>query len=128
MVNMSSDNLTLVVMIKEKVIFQSNGKWLYPLFDLEDYLKNQSLDLKNATLFDKIVGKAAALLMTRMGAGKIHASVMSKLAMDVFEQFNTPYSYNQAVKRIQCQTETILSTITDPDEAYHILCKRAGRC
>jgi hypothetical protein len=125
---MSLNKPSLIVYVNEEVIFQSDGEWLYPLFDLEEYLIQHPIDLDRATFQDKVVGKAAALLMIRLGASNVHGVLMSQLAMHTFEGFCVRYSFDKAVDQIQCQTESILTSINDPDEAYQILCKRAQRC
>ena len=37
------------------------------------------------------------------------------------------YSYEQLVDRIHCQTEELLATVEDPEEAYQLVKVRAGR-
>ena len=59
--------LTLTVLHEGKPIFTSFGKWLYPLFELEDYLAEHPIQPENLILQDKIIGKAAALLIHRLG-------------------------------------------------------------
>jgi zinc transport system ATP-binding protein len=125
---MSLKKPSLIVFVEGLVVFQSYGNWLYPLFDLEEYMIKHPIDMTCADLYDKVVGKAAALLMIRLGVSKVHGVLMSKLAMNTFEHCSIPYSFDQAVDQIKCQTELILATINDPDEAYQILCKRAHRC
>ncbi|NLN70820.1 MAG: DUF1893 domain-containing protein [Chloroflexi bacterium] len=124
---MSTKRPTLTVVVDEQVVFQSFGKWLHPLFELEDHLSEHCIDLKHALLVDKVVGKAAALLMIHLGAGKVHGLLMSKLAMRSFEHYGIPYSFDHSIERIQCQTELILEAIDEPEEAYQILRKRAQR-
>ena len=119
---------SLKVTIDSKVIFQSDGKWLHPLFELEDFLHAHTYDMYKAVLWDKIIGKAAAFLIVRLGVGKVHGHVMSDLAVEVFQASATPFSYDERVNRIDCKTESILLNVDDPQEAYRILCKRAGRC
>lgn len=119
---------SMQVLLDDQVLFSSTGKWLYPLFDLEDYLKEHPNLLQNATVWDKVIGKAAALLILRMGGNRIHGVLMSKLAADVLEKAGVAHSFDTLVPQIDCQTEGILQDIVDPDKAYEILCKRAGRC
>ena len=54
---------TLTVFRNGTPIFTSNGTWLHPLFELEDYLAAHSFQPENLILQDKIIGKAAALLI-----------------------------------------------------------------
>jgi len=120
--------ISLQVSVEGKVIFQSCGHWLIPLFDLEDYLKEHSMDMSRAEIRDKIIGKASALLIVRLGAGNVHGDVASKLAVSVLENAGIPFTFDKLVERIDCQTEEILLDIDDPNTAYEILCKRAKRC
>ena len=122
------ETVSLQVIVNDKVVFQSYGKWLYPIFDLEDHLKEASLKMDDAIVHDKVIGKAAALLLIRLNAAYIHGEVMSDLAINALTQFNRKFSYNHRVARIDCQTEEILTLVDDPEIAYEILCKRANRC
>ena len=122
------DNVSLQVFLEGQVIFQSSGTWLYPLFDLEDYLRDHPQETAKIFISDKVVGKAAALMMIRLAVGRVHGELMSELAVDVFSKHHVPHTYDVLVPRIDCQTEAILLEIDDPEEAYQILCKRANRC
>lgn len=122
------DNVSLQVFLDEQVIFQSSGTWLYPLFDFEDFLQDHPLETARIFIRDKVVGKAAALMMLHMAIGRVHGGLMSELAVEFFSRNHIPYSYDKLVPRIDCKTEAILLEIDDPSEAYRILCKRANRC
>ena len=119
---------SLQVIFNGNIVFTSFGKWLYPLFDLEDYLKTHPLDMSGAEIRDKVIGKAAALLILRLGVGRVYGETISVLGMGVFDSAGLPYSYGQKVPRIACKTEELLADVDDLEEAYQILCKRAGRC
>ena len=58
---------TLTVCRNGTPIFISNSKWLHPLFELEAYLVEHLIQPENLILQDKIIGKAAALLIHRLG-------------------------------------------------------------
>ena len=58
---------TLTVLHEGTPIFTSHGKWLHPLFALEEYLADHAFQPANLLLQDKIIGKAAALLSHRLG-------------------------------------------------------------
>jgi len=110
-----------------RLVFSSAGKWLHPLFELEEFLAESRLDPAGLSLRDRIVGKAAALLIVRLGIRRVHAGVLSRLGMEVFEAQGVMCSWDQLVERIACQTETALARIDDPGEAYAWLRQRAGR-
>ena len=123
-----STAVSLQVIVNQEIVFQSNGKWLYPIFDLEDHLQNNPVNMAEAMIRDKVIGKAAALLLIRLDPKSIHGDVMSDLAIDVLMQFDCLFSYDKRVARIDCETEEILMPVNDPEAAHKILCKRAKRC
>lgn len=108
-------------------MFESSGKWLHPLFDLEDFLKGSTLRPELLRIEDKIIGRAAAFLMVRMGFVKVHGRTMSRLAQGVFEANGVEYYFSEMVERIDCMTESILSEVDDVERAYDLVRVRAGR-
>jgi len=118
---------TLTVLKDGTPIFTSNGTWLHPLFELEEYLADHAFQPASLTLQDKIIGKAAALLILRMGFQTVKAGVLSRLGESVFQRHGLTYTSEQLVDRIHCQTEALLATVEDPDEAYRLVKVRARR-
>jgi zinc transport system ATP-binding protein len=118
---------TLEVFCDRLPVFSSAGKWLHPLFELEDFLAGSPLARDALALRDRIVGKAAALLIVRLGIRQVHAGVLSRLGLEVFEARGVKVSWGQLVERIACQTESALAEVQDPEAAYALLRKRAGR-
>jgi Domain of unknown function (DUF1893) len=118
---------TLTVFHNGTPIFTSNGNWLHPLLELEEYLADHAFQPKNLLLQDKIIGKAAALLILRMGFHTVKAGILSRLGEAVFQRHGMAYTYEQLVERIHCQTEELLATVEDPEAAYQLVKARAGR-
>jgi zinc transport system ATP-binding protein len=120
---------TLELFSDSRLVFSSAGKWLHPLFELEDFLAGAGSGLNPAglSLRDKVAGKAAALMIVRLGIRRVHAGVLSRLGKQVFEAYQVEHTWDQLVDRIACQTETALARIDDPGEAYAWLQRRAGR-
>lgn len=86
--------------------------------------------LKNAIVIDKLVGKAAALLMVYGGVKQVHTNIIAKDAMIVFEKYNIKYSANEIVEYIQnrtkdglCPMEEKVKNIDKPKKAYKIFKK-----
>lgn len=107
-------------------IFSSNGKWLHPLFDLEVFLNKENYDPLKLTLYDKIIGKASALMIIRLGILNVSGGTVSEPAKTAFEEWNVVYTIENQVKYIDCKTEKLLMDISDPEEVYQIIKKRAG--
>jgi hypothetical protein len=118
---------TLEVYSGGELVFHSNGKWLYPLFELEEFLATTDYEPSQLVLKDKIVGRAAALLEIRLGVGTVKAGILSRLARQSLEEHNVDYEYQTLVDRIVCKTEEILADEHDPERAYLILKARADR-
>ena len=118
---------TLTVFRNGTPIFTSNGKWLHPLFELEVYLTDHAFQPAQLLLQDKIIGKAAALMIHRLEFRTVKAGVLSRLGEAVLHRYGIAYSYEQLVDRIRCQTEELLATVEDPEEAYQLVKIRAGR-
>lgn len=121
-----AEELTLRVRFGGRQVFSSSGKWLHPLFELEEFLNSASYPPQGVVVEDKIVGKAAALLLIRMGIRQVKAGVLSELAKAVLERFEVRFSYTTIVERIDCRTESLLADVEDPEQAYRIVKARAG--
>lgn len=118
---------SLIVKKGENIIFSSHGKWLYPLFELEDFLVKKKLPINELCLHDKIAGKAAAFLIMRLGFKTVHIIIASQGAVDIFQRFNIDFTYEKLVPEIQCKTEEIVKGDETPDEVWQMLRRRAGR-
>ena len=108
------------------VLFTSSLRWLHPLLELEGFLASSSVDVSRCLLRDKIVGRAAALLMVRLGIRAVHAGLLSRLGEAVFVDRGVRYSYDSLVDRIACRTEDLLKKVTDPEEAHRVIVARAA--
>ena len=117
---------SLELKFESKTIFSSNGKWLHPLFDLEDFLEKEDYDPAELVLYDKIIGKASALLIVRLGIRKVVGGIVSKPAETIFKKWDVEYSTEEQVDYIDCKTEHILMDVSDPEEVYQIIRVRAG--
>src|SRR5262252_3536759 len=106
MTTMAGKETTLTVFRNGTPIFTSYGKWLHPLFELEAYLADLAFEPDQLILQDKIIGKAAALLIHRLGFRTVKAGILSRLGKAVLQRYEIGYSYEQLVDRIHCQTES----------------------
>ena len=87
--------------------------------------------LKNAIVVDKVVGKAAALLMVYGKVKQVHTNIIAKDAIKVFEKYNVEYSYIELVDHIQnnkkdglCPMEQKVLKVNSPKKAYKIFAKQ----
>jgi len=118
---------SLIVQYNGEEIFTSRGKWLYPLFELEDLLKEKNYPPEKLDVVEKVAGQAAAFLIARLGIKKCHIKLISEKAIPVFNRYGVSFTYDEKVPLIQCRTEHILEKDMSLDEAWQILRRRAGR-
>jgi len=118
---------SLTVSLNQQVIFVSNQHWLYPLFELEDFLKKSGADPSELFLRDKIAGRAAACLIVHLGIKKCHIGLLSQRGADVFKKHDISYTYDTLVDQIHCRTETLIPADMEIADAYLFLRKRIGK-
>ncbi|MBN1925793.1 MAG: DUF1893 domain-containing protein [Prolixibacteraceae bacterium] len=118
---------SLIVKSGDNIIFTSHGKWLYPLFELEDFLAEKNMHAGDLILQDKIAGKAAAFLIVRLGFKKVHIILASQGAAEIFNRFDIDFTYEKLVPKIQCKTEEIVKGDETVEEVWQMLRRRAGR-
>ncbi|MCK5739675.1 DUF1893 domain-containing protein [bacterium] len=116
---------TLEVSQNSELIFTSQGKWLHPLFEFEAFLEQADVAVDNLTLRDKIIGKAAALLIVRLGINTVFAGVLSEPGKAALETFGITFDYDTLVPRIACMTEELLQSVNSPEEAWQLLKARS---
>ncbi len=119
--------VSLAVFNGDDLIFSSSAKWLHPLFALEEFLLTYSGPRDMLSAHDTAAGKAAAILMTRLGIKRAHINLVSDLAAEIYEQHGIALSYEQRIDRLLCQTEALLASMDDEEEIYLLLKERARR-
>ena len=120
---------SLQIFASNKLIYSSSGKWLHPLFEFGDFLKTYKGDLTNLSSHDASVGKAAAVLSVRFGIKKIHANLMSDVAINYLNEKNAKgakieFHYDTKIDKLKCITEKEYENIKDEEEIYQKLCVR----
>lgn len=92
------------------------------------WLEEDSEFLRGAVVADKIIGRAAAMIMVRSGVCEVYGNVMSNGAVSIFEEAGIPYSYSNTCIAISnrrgdgiCPMEKAVSRISDAEEAYKVL-------
>lgn len=119
---LKTENFTLVVISSDKGVFTSSDRGVKPLLHL---LENEKDFLKGASVADKVIGKAAALLMVLGGVKEVHTNIISEPAMEVFEKHKITFFFDKKVERIinrkgdgLCPMETLCIDVEEPSEAF----------
>ena len=111
-----------IVVVSNGEVFTSQERGVKPLLYL---LSDKKGFLKGASVADKVIGKAAALLMVLGEINEVHTLIISEPAIKVFEKNNIPCYYDKKVDRIVnrtgdglCPMETLCIDVEEPQEAF----------
>ncbi len=115
---------SLVIMAEGRIVFRSQASAIKPLIR---FLKSDQVEKETLTIYDKYVGRAAALLMVRIRPLKVHTPVISDGGREVLEKFGIPYRAQRQVKYLMgmasdemCRWEKMTVGKT-PDEFWDML-------
>lgn len=94
-------------------------------------LRVDRLGLEDGVIADKVIGKAAALMLVLSKAKAIHGLLMSETAVVVLERYGIEYSYDELVPYIEnrtqtgpCPLEMAVADIEEPEVAYDAIEKQ----
>lgn len=119
---LTSDH-TLCVYKGDKLIFASDKDKLLPLIEYIDKFASRQ---RKVVIFDKILGRAAALLCIKANCCEAYSPVGSQLAINVLGKRGIKYHLNRTVPCIKtpedkmCPMEA-LSIGKEPDEFYQAI-------
>ncbi len=114
------------VLHRGRELLAADGRWLWPLFELEARIAGLGVPPAELRVEDRVVGRAAALLLVGLGVGEVHGHTTSRRALPVLERFGIACSWGVLVDRIACRTEELLADEWDPGRARRLLRRRAG--
>ena len=96
-------------------------------------LKDKPEILKDAVVFDKIVGKGAAALMIKGGVKEIYADIISKAASILLSENHIEFSFRKLVPVIRnkentgiCPIEELSIPYDNPEEIFSEILKFIG--
>ena len=111
-----------IAVVSNGEVFTSQERGVKPLLHL---LTEKKDFLKGASVADKVIGKAAALLMVLGEIKEVHTLIISEPAIKVFEKYNITFFYDKKVERIVnrtgdglCPMETLCLYVEEPQEAF----------
>lgn len=111
-----------IAVVSNGEVFTSHERGVKPLLHL---LTEKKGFLKGASVADKVIGKAAALLMALGEIKEVHTLIISEPAIKVFEKYNIACFYDKKVDRIVnrigdglCPMETLCLDVDNPAEAF----------
>lgn len=123
---LSREGLNLLIIKNNKRLYASKKGGMAPILEAINLLGLQTL--VGTTVIDKIVGKAAALLISFFKAKDVYTRLLSRSAIEVLEKHGIRYSSERVVENIRkrddtdiCPFEKMVLEIEDPKEGYEKL-------
>lgn len=124
---LSSGSYSLVVKKNDRLFF-SHERGVKPLLSL---LASEPDMLHGARLADKVIGKAAALLMVKGGVREVFGAVVSEPALRVFQRYDIVCHHGDLVERISnrsgdglCPMESLCLDVDDPETAFRLVSEK----
>ena len=114
--------LTLSIIKNREILFETKSHRITGFLDAIESLGEK---LTGASLADRVVGKAVALLCIHAGIKQVYAVVLSRKGQSVLKEGKVLVQWNELVDNILdenkdnvCPFERTASNISDPKEAY----------
>ncbi len=121
------EKFSLIILDDSKVIFCSKDNTIRPIVEAVIALGER---LNNTIIADRVVGRAAALVIANTRPRFVYAIIMSGGGLEVLKKYGIRHSYERLVERIltpsgeTCPFERLVSSISDPEEALRIISSR----
>jgi hypothetical protein len=119
---LEKEDFTLVIVKKGEILSSSRKNGIFPLFEATSRLGK---DLLGASIGDKIVGTAAAMLCIYAQVGSVYAVTISENAKSLIEQAGIELKYKHIVPNIQnsdgtglCPFEKMAMNCQTPEELF----------
>jgi len=116
----------LNILKENKIIFRSKKSGVRGLLD---FLQENGKQNGDVVIFDKIVGRAAALLTIYLGAKEVYGGIGSNTAAQVFRRYKIKFYFSKTYPNILNKDKTDLcpmeklSLNKNPEEFYNLLSK-----
>ena len=114
----------LEVYKKDQLIFYSDKDWLHPLIDFKKFLEENPQERSQLLVKDKIIGRAAGLLLVYLQIRHVFTEMLSIHGKNVLDHFGIDYTYENLVPEIGCKTEQLLEEEWNPEKAYRFIVER----
>lgn len=108
---LDNEKKALVIVKDGRVLYSSDGKGIKPIYTA---LKDFKDELKGASVADKVIGKAAAMICQYAQVKELSTKLISEAAIDVLKNTSIIYDYEKSVPYIKnldqsgmCPVETL---------------------
>lgn len=119
------ENLTLAIVKNGSLLYSTKS---HRISGFLDAIEKCGENLQDASLADRVVGKAVALLCAYSKIKEVYAAVISRKAQAVLKQNKIACQWNELVTNVldtnrsgTCPLEKAAAEISDPEKAYRTL-------
>ncbi|MFA5523610.1 MAG: DUF1893 domain-containing protein [Tissierellales bacterium] len=117
---LAEKELTIAIVKEGKIIFTSTDKGIKPMYTAVLDLKE---DLKGASVADRVIGRAAAILCKHVDIKGLYTKLISHEAIKVFEDTTISFFYDESSPYIKnrdktdmCPVEKLSQNVNNPEE------------
>lgn len=122
------NNIHSCIVVKdEEILYTANGIGIKPLLNI--YLDNKQA-MENSFIADKLIGKAAAMILICGKVKKVYGNKISKSAIDILTKNDIEYEYKELIEKVHnrdktdlCPMEKTVLKIIDPEEGVNAILK-----
>lgn len=116
------ENLTLVIVKNGNILFQTDS---HRISGFLDAIEKCGSILEGASVADRVIGKAVALLCVYVKVKEVYATVLSRKAQSILKESKIGYQWKDLVENVlntdktgMCPFEKAAAEISRPEEAY----------
>lgn len=122
---LAANSLSFSIVREGKILFESRSKGLKDLFET---VRRLGTLLRNASIADQFVGRAAAFLLVYAHFSSVFAATISGKGLELLERNHISAEFRNIIPSILnrertdvCPFEEIVMDCKDSNEAFHIL-------
>jgi len=98
-----SQKFAIVIVKEGEVIFSSRDRGIKPMYTAVNEILDQ---LKGASIADRVIGKAAAMLCVHAGIEELYTKLISENAIKALEGTSIKYKYDETTPYIKNRDKT----------------------
>ncbi|ETZ18538.1 hypothetical protein BDCR2A_00511 [Borrelia duttonii CR2A] len=92
-------NPTLRLFKEHRILYSNMERGLKPLLEVDNFINKYIQNKEGLEIYDKIVGKAAAVIIYNIGLQNVQAGVISQPAKDFLESRGIRVSFKKAGRK-----------------------------
>lgn len=115
---LQNNSYTITIVKNQKILKTSNQKGIRPMYEAITQIKDE---LKDASVADRVIGRAAAILLKYGEVKCLNTKIISKDALEILNNTNINVKYEKVVefiknrdKKDSCPVEKLSKDIDNP--------------